>query len=341
MNKEIIDKIINSLSDDPVIDGDIYPYFSDKSYKPIKVSKENFHSLNGEGKGKICFIDGGNSELIKSANNSLQLIRVYYTIYSGNKRIKSKKIEFFVLINSEKKDDKVVYSAEFFDDVLGFNELVIDPFDETIKTGIHQAKITSVGGIIRRFSELKIAAEVVDELSANDLIVLDGLLQASVTNESKHLDELYTKASSKGVIVSGLSKTSTLLATNGMSFVNVLSSIAPKGKWHYSPVAEINNPNHQADISFIKLNEKSKYIFRFEVYKKQVHDATKMLNLLEENSKDPAFIGYPYGLIEADRFARVSNQERDYLRIILQTKLKDKWDSLNILNAHDILDNIG
>ena len=99
-------------------------------------------------------------------------------------------------------------------------------------------------------------------------------------------------------------------------------------------------PGHQADISFIKLNEKSKYIFRFEVYKKQVHDATKMLNLLEENSKDPAFIGYPYGLIEADRFARVSNQERDYLRIILQTKLKDKWDSLNILNAHDILDTI-
>ncbi|MBW2984159.1 DNA double-strand break repair nuclease NurA [Candidatus Woesearchaeota archaeon] len=341
MDTKIIDKIINSLADDPAVDEEVCPYFSDNSYKPVKVNKENFHSLNGGGKGRICFIDGGNAELIKSANNSLQLIRIYYTIYSGNKRISSKKIEFFVLISSEKKDGKVVYSAKFFEDILGFGELMIDPFDETIKTGIHQAKITTVGGIIRRFSELKVAADVVNELSANDLIVLDGLLQASVTDESAYLNNLYAKASSKGVIVSGLSKTSTLLATNGMSFVNIISSLAPKGKWYYHPVAEINNPAHQADISFIKLNEKSRYIFRFELYKKQQYDLNKIVSLLENNSRDPVFIGYPYGLIEADRFARVSNQERDYLKIILQTKLKDKWDGLNILNAHDILDRIG
>jgi hypothetical protein len=338
MNKELIEKVIASINDDSSSDSEVHPYFPDSSYKAVKVSKDNFHSIQGSSQGKACFIDGGNCELFKSANSSLQLIRVYYTIYSDNKRIKSKKYEFFALVSAEKKENQVIYSAKFFDDVLSLGDIEIDPFDEKVRTGIHQAKVSSVGGIIRRFAEIKAASSVTDELSDNDVIVLDGFLQASFNGEGKLLDNLYSKASNKNIIISGLSKTSSLLATNGVSFVNVLSKIAPEGLWCYHPVASINNPEHKAEIYFTKLHEKSKYIFRFEMNK---GDVNSTLPLLAHNSKDPTFLGYPYGLIEADRFARVSNEEKEYFRTILMAKLKDRWDSFNILNAHDVLDRIG
>ncbi|MFC1705185.1 DNA double-strand break repair nuclease NurA, partial [Nanoarchaeota archaeon] len=300
MNKELIEKVIASLNDDSSSDSEVYPYFPDSSYKPIKVSNEGFHSISGSCKGKVCFIDGGNCELLKSANSSLQLIRVYYTIYSENKRIKSKKYEFFALVSAERKEGQVVYNARFFDDVLSIGSMNIDPFDEKLRTGVHQAKVTSVGNVIRRFSELKAASLAVDELSDGDVVVVDGSLQASFSGEKELLDGLYSKASAKNVVVSGLSKTTSLLATNGVSFVNVLSKIAPAGSWYYYPVASINNPEHRAEIYFTRLHEKSKYVFRFEVHK---GDISNVLPMLISNSKDPVFLGYPYGLIEADRFA--------------------------------------
>ena len=55
-------------------------------------------------------------------------------------------------------------------------------------------------------------------------------------------------------------------------------------------------------------------------------------------------MGYPYGLIEADRFARVSNQERDSLKLRLRVMLGKEFKRIekyiNSTNAHEILDNI-
>jgi hypothetical protein len=204
---------------------------------------------------------------------------------------------------------------------------------------MHQTRISKIGSIVRRFSELKIAETILNELEKDDIVILDGFLQSSVTNEATYMENLYKKAEEKGIIVSGLSKTTTLLTTNGNSVLNTLNKIAPKSSWYYHPVAEINNKDHKAEIFFIKLHEKSKYIFRFELYKNQKPNISSILNLLTTNSKDPVFLGYPYGLIEADKFARVSNQEKAYIQTILKTKIKE-WDKINNLDAHDILDNI-
>jgi len=66
--------------------------------------------------------------------------------------------------------------------------------------------------------------------------------------------------------------------------------------------------------------------------------------LLKENSRDPVFLGYPYGLIEADRFSRISNQEKERLRLQLKLAFGRDYKRIeefeNSLNAHDILDSI-
>ncbi len=91
MEKEIINSIINSLNENIKEKGS-YAQFNDPSYEPIKISKDNFHEIkNISLNKKIAFIDGGNAEILKAPNFSLQLIRTYYTIYKENKRINSKK----------------------------------------------------------------------------------------------------------------------------------------------------------------------------------------------------------------------------------------------------------
>ena len=106
MEKEIIKKIIKSLR--PNIEIDEQPIFSDKRYKPFKISKDNFHNIkNTNSNAKIAFIDGGNSEIMGSADFSLHLIRIYYTIYQNNKRIRSKRIEFYSLATAFNKEDEI------------------------------------------------------------------------------------------------------------------------------------------------------------------------------------------------------------------------------------------
>ena len=70
--------------------------------------------------------------------------------------------------------------------------------------------------------------------------------------------------------------------------------------------------------------------------------AEQAINEIASNCCDPIFVGYPYGLVEADRIARVSNQEKESLKTIFLVKLRNKniEKYLNAANAHEILDKI-
>ena len=66
---------------------------------------------------------------------------------------------------------------------------------------------------------------------------------------------------------------------------------------------------------------------------------------MANNCNDSVFIGYPYGLIEADKNARVSNNEKNMLLTLFSAKFGKDWEkikeSLSNLDAHEILDSIG
>ena len=82
---------------------------------------------------------------------------------------------------------------------------------------------------------------------------------------------------------------------------------------------------------------------RFEIYKDQVKlvDPSKVLGFLATNSKDLILPGYPYGLIKADKFARVTENEIQFLRTKFNTKLnRNVRESLNLNNVHKVLDSI-
>jgi len=353
--QQTYDKIISLVKNNISNINDNHIQFSDTNYKPFNFDKNNFKEIkSSESNNKIAFIDGGSSEIIKSSNFSLTLIRIYYTIYQNNKRIKAKKHDFYAFAKTKEIDNELFYDVEFIDynlknnnenNVIPSNEdLLLNSLDETIKQGITRASISNVSNVIRRFSELKTAINIIDELNENDIIVLDGSLQCTFTNEKKYFEELYKKAAEKNILISGLCKTTTLMTDKGNSIANALNKFNIEGKWLYHPIAEINTNNHKAEIAFVKLHESSKYIFRFEIHKEQKQYLNEVISLIANNCKDSVFIGYPYGLIEADRQARISNQEKQMLLTLFSTKFGKDWEkikqSLSNIDAHEILDSI-
>ncbi len=346
------DKIINLVKNNISGANDGHVQFSDQNYAPFSFDIKNFQLIeNRTSGGKMAFIDGGSSEIIKSSNFSLNLIRVYYAIYENNKRVKSKKSEFYSFISAKNIDNELFYNVDFIklnneNNIIPSNEdLLFSSQDETIRQGITRASISSVANIIRRFSEIKMAANIIDDLNENDIIVLDGSLQCTYTNEKKYFGGLYRKSAEKNVIICGLSKTMTLMTDKGNSIANALNKFNFEGKWAYHPVADIKNPQHEAEMSFVKLHEKSRHIFRFEIYKEQKEKLMETICLLSDNCRDPVFFGYPYGLIDADKNARVPDQEKDMLLTLFSAKFGKDWgkvrNSLSNIDAHDILDKIG
>ena len=82
------------------------------------------------------------------------------------------------------------------------------------------------------------------------------------------------------------------------------------------------------ELLIVKLHASSEYTFLLEIYDKQSEFKDLITSNLAFNSKDAVFPGYPYGLILVDRFARVSNEERDYFLTKMEIKAGKSWNSL-------------
>jgi len=353
------DKIIKKILEytDKNLVTAVYPKFSGNGYKACKIDIRNFHQIKRSASNKkIAFIDGGNAEIIGSANFSLNLIRTACVVYRNNKKISTKKLESFALINSISHDNEIYYKTSFFSlksqNLL--EESCFSSFDRTLMLGANRAEISSVANAIRRFAELRMAKIISERHNFCDIIVLDGNLQSTITNENKYLNEIYESCNKKKVILTALSKTNSLFTDDGNLLSAILGRISTLPIWFYHPIAEIKSAYHKAEIFFVKLHEKSRHIFRLEIFNEQKAKAEEAINELASNCSDPIFIGYPYGSIESDKIGRVSNKEREFFKTIFSVKLnntspreltndsekKNIENYFNSANAHEILDKI-
>lgn len=346
MDKELFEEIKQHLDKKlPKFSDNEYVAFPKQDYELIKIEKENFHSLpNSIPEKKITFIDGGNSSLLEAPNFSLQLIRIAGVTYKNKKRLTIERKDVYCLVNSEKCNDDILFKAKIFQDkdkIFQKQEFTFNSMDQTIKKGNHRARIDEINNIIRKFLELEFATLLTDK---TDVIVLDNSLQASVTGEQEYFNNLYQKAKQNNTIISGLTKTTHMMTNNGNSVAALLQTLN-ENTWYYSPLVHSKTNNHQAEIAFLKLHEKAQHVFRFEIYKEQNKSINEVIALLKQQSHDPVFFGYPYGLIQADAFARITNKEKEYVLTKFLARFGNDFKKLKkymtAIDAHSILDSIG
>ena len=306
------------------------PHFINPEIKAFPIDTKNIKRIvevNSE--RKLAFIDGGNQEIIGAPNFSLQLNRVYVGMWNGRTRLISDlpKIEFLSATYSSFKNNEIRYETtiscenqEFIKYLPSIEDMSFSSMDRTIRNGNERADIVRVASITRRFTEWKFASTIIELLKEGDLLVMDGTLQTSFTNEGKYLQELINESKDNGIILSGLSKTSNLFTTTGYSLLGAVREIAEEfdneAEW-YCPIADSNSVEHNAVILAVKLNRSSKRVYRYEFQREQFqslseHQLNEILSKLVQNSSDISLLGYPYGLIDADFFARVTNNELNY-----------------------------
>ena len=285
----------------------------------IPIQQDRFNSVihNNEEK-TIAFIDGGQAEILSSGNFCLSFIRVCGIVFKGNTKVDSITNEFYIFTKVMYENSDILYQSTLFpvtEKCIDEQDLLISSNDQTIKTGKERAPISKVTNMARRFAEIALANQI-----HADSIILDGTLEPTFKNEEKYIAKLPGN-------VCALAKTSSLCTTSGNSPVILLNKISPQGCWSY---------HVHEKTSFVKLHDNAKHVFRFE-------GDNNVLSSLLNNCTDALFLGYPYGLLLADRMARVSNSETKSfkMKFLLNKDNKDIAKYLHSSNAHDILDNLG
>jgi len=267
----------------------------------------------------IAFIDGGQADIISAGNFCLSFIRVGAVLFQADQKVGYEKKEFYLFTKARYAEKDLFYESIIFpvgsEVQIDVQDLAISSTDSSIRIGLERAPITAVTTMARRFAELKLAASI-----KADYVILDGILEPTLKNEEKYILQLPSS-------VSALAKTCSLFTTSGNNPIVLLNKMGGLGCWTY----HVENKTY-----FVKLHESAKHVFRFE-------GNAGALSYLVNNSRDALFLGYPYGLILADKLARVSNEEKKSLRMnfLLRKENKEILNYLNASNAHEILDEMG
>ncbi len=328
---------------------------------PITPSEFFEIRINGSHR-KIAFVDGGDGLLEESPNFLITINRVYYSLFQGKNRVKSKansRVQFFSCVTSNVSTTdgtkQISYDTRLFAHSAEDRKFL--PAESDLASNIESASVlqgATLNSISRRFAEWQTAIHVVrSELDSGDVLVMDGSLQTGFKNETRYANRLYDLALEKGVIVCGLAKTSRLITESGDPLLARVSEIAegvPHERW-YVKIAEEVSSDDKGFMLAVKFHPKSQFVFRFEILREQFEsmtskDLNSVLSSLAANSQDVSMIGYPYGAIDADRFAQVRLEELNmYKGFILSEMLKSpEWKRLRkysaSLGAHDILNGV-
>ena len=366
--KEIAEKLSLDISNRGLGD----PFLSSSKCKVYPLELEKFHKIESpKVNRKMAFIDGGNQTILSTPEYSIQANRVYFNIFNGSKRILPesnipRRIEFFSLTSLKFDGNEFYYETTLSPDKDEFKEYLPEEEDLKFKATDREimvgtsADIARVASMARRFAEWSLSKHIIDlELDSNDILVRDGSLQTSLTNESKYTENAFNEAKKKEVIFTGLSKTCSLPTSTGLSLIGSIQRYAEEcniqlDKWCYGPIFRANSEIHKAIVVAVKLNKSADRIFRFEIFEDNISNENNELNSeildivssITQNSKDIRFPGYPYGLIDADKWARVKNEELNVFKIQLKSEISKTgvWKKLNphikAINGHDKLDGV-
>lgn len=301
-------------------------------YTPVPFSLANYKPPVPK-EALIAFIDSGNAELASGPNFSLHYIRTCAIIRGKQPIIE----EAYCLVQAAEKDGKLAYTTDLIG-IEGIRLPTIDLYEQSLAEGTHRVQPAKVAELARTLAELRLASWVVPELPNGGFLVRDGDLQAHTIYEQTALRELYERARIQGITIAGLSKTSTLLTNAGHAAIPALVEHAPIASWYYHPIASSTRADHQASVAVTKLHPLSRYAFRIDVHDQHEPFLPELLNALAFDSTDAAFLGYPYGLTQADRHAKVREDERAYLRLKATIALGEKLAHHEAaLDAHDTL----
>lgn len=273
------------------------------------------------------FVDGGSASLLSSSAFALGMFRACTIKLEENDFSLYFLKDLFCAALPEKKFF-VLHTSPSYEFIEGMR---VHPksSDDALDSGVPWKACSAA----RRLLELSIVFKVVSE-NKDSLIVLDGSLDGEDHEESL-LEAIKSTALKNNNVVLGLSKSNSF-STNMNRPLSYALMEKKSGSWVYK---FSESPSRFFSVCYAKLHEQSEFAFRIDFFPEQENAVNGALESLSSTSDDSLFQGYPFGLIEADDFARISLEEKESVLEGLASSNKE-WNSVEeaASNAHKILD---
>lgn len=338
-----LDELLNQLGSEIVATShdDVVMTTSSRSGLPLEPSRFRKISLTNTPK-KMAFVDGGNGLVAEAPAFIISLNRLYYTLFRGRVRIDPShisRVEFFSLTTRPvSSEGRLRYSTTLFTHKEQHKSFMPHPTDVDSNVRGDSLYIDkTMRTRARNLGEWRMAERVAHILDEGDVLVVDGSLVTYDKTESQYAQAAFDAAKKRGVIVCGLSKTSQLRTRSGEPLMARVMKIAEStgyDVWSVG-VAEEISAHDRGFVMAVKLHPKSPLAYRFEILREQFDDVDldSLLGSLAVNSQDGSYPGYPYGLIDADRFARVRNSDIQICRGRLASMMRINPDLSQIETA--------
>jgi len=290
--------------------------------KPKELNIQNFIEISPTSLGSAYFLDGGIQEIFSTYNQSFYLLRFAYVKFKNEKRISHEIFQTFIKTkNLQPLECEISNELPFFQ-----NKHIISAKDNPKETFISQ---------IRRIFELKLAIHIAQNMNQGELLVLDGSL-CPTEYDLEELKQLINISNQKKINLIGFSKNSQLKSQSGAILNEEILTFSKSLDFKRWVCLDVFSDSTFADsalkitTSFAYLHPLSNFSFRID----HLSNPLEALSRLSTNSLDGTFLGYPYGLIIADKLARVKNEEKSYLysKYFLSKNLIERQ------NPHEILD---
>lgn len=271
--------------------------------KTFTLQKQKFQNVKPASTFKnIIFIDGGNQDVITTPGFTLQKIRISKVFYQEEARKNIENKEYYLLVDDE---GKVVYEQN--------NKKYEDKYEQEPVNAFRKTK------------------EFEQATQEKDLVIIDGALNNALVKQN-----IFKQATSQKNVV-GIAKTTKAQSKNKLPVNYIFKTFTKKHDikppYVYEAFTIKNTKTH-----FVSMYKNR--VLRIDTHKDaNIH---VILHSLKKHFYDPSFPGYPYGLIDADDNARVTNVEINEDKLNLKTVIGNS--NYNLLDesfdAHDILDNM-
>jgi len=253
----------------------------------------------------LAFCDGGNYPIFTSSYFVFQLNRVFASSWKGRKRTAYVSVDFLTLTRRTTEGfSSAVYPLKATSDIAVGSVLPSEA--ETVvdyRELMGLDALTAASQLPRRIAEKKLARTLIGDR----VVILDGLLQPECQAEWSAISELRSVSQAGNHLIAGLAKTAALLHPALVP----TALLDREGEW-YVRLARVTSRG--SDLYAAKFHRAAIAPYFVEVVGADERSIEDLFNALFSDSLDPHLPGYPHGLIDADRNARVGMHEAEHLR---------------------------
>ncbi|MBD3168200.1 MAG: hypothetical protein GF307_01875 [candidate division Zixibacteria bacterium] len=274
--------------------------------------------------GKTAAVDGGLSILLSSGNFAVGVCKASMVIYNQTEQTGRIDSDEFVVVYGDGLESSLITDM---------GESIGMPADDP-------AEWRDTISSIMALKEMELMNSLLVSSENIDCLLIDGALSPPCVIDRDSYGAFLNELYKKGIMVVGVSKSSTLRWANNCPLVSRLEHITLERKtgdvWSCkvsSLKPGIQNAPDIPDIYLCNLYSGLGPVLRLDipsVYSGNMDDVISGLALL---SIDPEFPGYPYPLVEAHRRARIILSRKNELIDMLRINSVSEGVDIKVFNA--------